>query len=74
MMAGAAAPAPRDFNNRVPPLWSPENDASYSARAFNADVSVWVTFTDLQSRQQCAAIIACFGDAAREMARVISPQ
>ena len=31
MMAGAAAPAPRDFNYRVPPAWSPENDSSYSA-------------------------------------------
>ena len=38
MMAGAAgaqaAQAPRDFNYRVPPSWTPENDSSYSFRAF----------------------------------------
>ena len=72
MMAGAAAPAPRDFNYRVPPAWSPENDTSYSFRAFLTDVSLWIMLTDLQPHQQCAAIITRLGGAAREMARVIS--
>ena len=74
MMAGAAAPAPRDFNYRVPPAWSPENDSSYSFRAFVTDVSLWIMLTDLQPHQQCAAIITRLGGAAREMARMISPQ
>jgi hypothetical protein len=43
MMAGAAAPAPRDFNYRVPPAWSPEGDSSYSFRAFITDVSLWIS-------------------------------
>ena len=47
MMAGAAAPAPRDFNYRVPPAWSPENDTSYSFRAFITDISLWIMLTDL---------------------------
>ena len=47
MMAGAAAPAPRDFNYRVPPAWSPEGDSSYSFRAFITDVSIWTMLTDL---------------------------
>ena len=74
MMAGAAAPAPRDFNYRVPPAWSPENDTSYSFRAFITDVSLWIMLTDLQPHQQCAAIITRLGGSAREMARMISPQ
>ena len=73
MMAGAAAPAPRDFNFRVP-FWSPENDTSYSFRAFIADISSWFTLTDLQPYQQCAAIIARLGGAARPMACMTSPQ
>ena len=74
MMASAAAPVPRDFNYRVPPAWSPENDSSYSFRAFVTDVSLWIMLTDLQPHQQCAAIITRLGGAAREMARMISPQ
>ena len=74
MMAGAAAPAPRDFNYRVPPAWSPEGDSSYSFRAFITDVSLWIMLTDLQPHQQTAAIITRLGGAAREMARMITPQ
>ncbi len=74
MMAGAAAPAPRDFNFRAPPAWSPENDTSYSFRALITDVSLWIMLTDLQQHQQCAASITRFGGAAREMARMISPR
>ncbi len=74
MMAGAVAPAHRDFNYRVPPSWSPDNETTYSFRAFIADISLWVMLADLQPHQQCTAIITRLGGAAREMARMISPQ
>ncbi len=73
-MAGAAAPVPRDFNYRVAPSWPPENHTSYSLRAFITDISLWVMHTDAQPHLQRAAIIARFDVAARDMARMISPQ
>ena len=63
MMAGAAAPSPRDFNHLVPPAWSPEGDSSYSFRAFITDVSLLIMLNDLQPHQQCAAIITRLGGA-----------
>ena len=74
MVAGAASPAPRDINYRVPPAWSPENGTSCSFPAFITDVSLWIMLTDLQPHQQWAAIITRLGGAPREMARMISPQ
>ena len=47
----------RDFNYRIPPSWSPENEHNYSFRAFMTDISVWVMLTDLQPHQQCAALL-----------------
>ncbi len=70
VMAGAAAPAPRDFNYRIPPAWSPKNDTGYSFRAFITDVSLRIMLTDLQPHQQCAAIITRLGGAARDTARM----
>ena len=64
----------RDFNYRIPPSWSPENEHNYSFRAFMTDISVWVMLTDLQPHQQCAALIMRLGGSAREMARMITPQ
>jgi len=76
MAPGAAGPAPsgRDFNYRIPPAWSPENENHYSFRAYMTDISLWIMLTDLQPHQQCAAIIMRLGGAAREMARMITPQ
>ena len=64
----------RNFNYRIPPSWSPENDQQYSFRAFMTDISLWIMLTDLQPHQQCAAIIMRLGGSAREMARMITPQ
>ena len=64
----------RNFNYRIPPAWSPENDQSYSFRAYMTDISLWIMLTDLQPHQQCAAIIMRLGGSAREMARMITPQ
>ena len=63
-----------NFNYRIPPAWSPENDSNYSFRAFRTDLSLWVMLTDLAPHQQCAAIIMRLGGQARELARMISPQ
>ena len=63
-----------NFNYRIPPSWSPENDSSYSFRAYMTDISLWVMLTDLAPHQQCAAIIMRLGGGARELARMISPQ
>ena len=64
----------RDFNYRIPPPWSPEYEHTYSFRAYMTDLSLWIMLTDLQPHQQCAAIIMRLGGAAREMARMITPQ
>ena len=78
MMAAGAGPPTltgRDnFNYRIPPSWSPEHETSYSFRAYMTDISLWIMLTDLQPHQQCAAIIMRLGGAAREMARMITPQ
>ena len=62
-----------NFNYRIPPAWSPENDNNYSFRAYMTDISLWVMLTDLAPHQQCAAIIMRLGGQARELARMISP-
>ena len=49
-------------------------EPQYSFRAYMTDISLWVLLTDLQPHQQCAAIIMRLGGAAREMARMITPQ
>ena len=64
----------RDFNYRIPPSWSPENESNYSFRAYMTDISIWIMLTDLQPHQQCAAIVMRLGGAAREMSRMLSPQ
>ena len=64
----------RDFNHRIPPSWSPENEHNYSFRAYMTNISQWVMLTDLQPHQQCAALIMRLGGSAREMARMITPQ
>ena len=74
MMPGAAAGPGSNFNYRIPPSWSLENDQQYSFRAFMTDISLWIMLTDLHPHQQCAAIIMRLGGSAREMARMITPQ
>ena len=64
----------RDYQYRVPPSWSPETESTYPFRAFMTDVSLWMHLTDLQPHQQCAAIVARLGGAARDMARMLTPQ
>ena len=73
--AGGLTLGGRDnFNYRIPPAWPPENENHYSFRAYMTDISLWIMLTDLQPHQQCAAIIMRLGGAAREMARMITPQ
>ena len=77
LMMPAGAPtmsSAKDFNYRIPPAWSPENEASYSFRAYFTDISLWIMLTGLAPHQQCAAIVMRLGGAAREMARMITPQ
>ena len=38
------------------------------------DLSLWIMLTDLQPQQQASAIVMRLGGAARDMARLISPQ
>ena len=64
----------RDFNYRIPPAWSPEQEHVYSFRAYMTDISQWIMLTDLQPHQQAAALVMRLGGSAREMARMISPQ
>ena len=75
MMPGGGAPGMggRDFNYRIPPAWSPETENSYSFRAYLTDISLWTLLTDLQPHQQCVAIIMRLGGAAKEMARMMTP-
>ncbi len=59
---GAGAPGARGFNYRVPPSLSPETDSRYSSRAHMTDISLWITLTELQPHQQCAAIVIRLAD------------
>ena len=70
----ASVPNSRDFNYRIPPYWTPEFEQNYSFRAYMTDISIWILLTDLQPHQQAAAIVMRLGGAARELARMISPQ
>jgi len=46
--AGGLTPGGRDnFNYRIPPAWSPENENHYSFRAYMADIFLWILLTDL---------------------------
>ena len=63
----------REFNYRVPPEWSPENEQTYSYRAYMTDLSIWCLLTDLQPHQQAAAIVSRLGGTAREYARMLNP-
>ena len=74
MMPAFAGNDRNNFNYRIPPSWSPENDRQYSFRAYMTDISLWIMLTDLQPHQQCAAIIMRLGGSAREMAIMITPQ
>ena len=74
MMPQQGGGGARDFNYRIPPAWSPEMESSYSFRAYMTDLSLWIMLTDLLPHQQTAAIILRLGGAAKEMARMISPQ
>ena len=71
--AGQAG-ASRDFNYRIPPSWSPENEANYSFRAWMTDITIWVMLTDLRPHQQAAAIVMQLGGSAKEQGRMMSPQ
>ena len=64
----------RDYQYRIPPAWSPENEHQYPFRSYMTDVSLWMVLTDLQPHQQCAAIVARLGGAARDLARMLTPQ
>ena len=76
MMPGLGGEGSRtgNFNYRILPAWSPENDNNYSFRAYMTDISLWVMLTDLAPHQQCAAVIMRLGGQARERARMVSPQ
>jgi hypothetical protein len=54
--SGPPALSGRDFNYRIPPYWSPEQETTYSFRTWMTDISLWIMLTDLQPHQQRAAI------------------
>ena len=79
MPAGAAAgqgpPGGRGGfgNNRQPPPWSPERETTYPFRHWVQYLLAWsILATDMDSAQQCAAIILQLGGAARELTRSMS--
>ena len=61
------------FNYRQPPYWAPEQNQSYSFRAYVTDLTLWCMFTELQPHQQAVAIITRLGGVAGEMARLLHP-
>ena len=61
-------------NMRLPPRWDPSMESSTPFRLWVQDLMLWAIVTDLAPHQQCAAIIAQLGGAARDLARTISPQ
>ena len=61
-----------EFNYRIPPRWSPEQEG-YSFRSYITDLLLWLVLTDLQPHQQAAAITMRLGGSARDLARTMSP-
>ena len=61
------------FNYRIPPMWSPENEA-YSILAYVTYLTLWVMITYLHSHQQAGAIIMRLRASARELGVTITPQ
>ena len=74
--AGGAGPAGGRGgfgNNRQPPGWSPERESTFPFRHWGQDLRAWsILATDMDSAQQCAAIILQLGGAAREFTRSMS--
>ena len=61
------------MNRRIPPSWGPEQESTYSFRAFTTDINIWVALTDLLPHQQSAAIIFRLTRAAMGMAMSLTP-
>ena len=47
---------PGNFHYRTPPSWNPSEAWRYSFRAWQQDMQIWIHLTDLNVRQQAAAI------------------
>ena len=65
------------FNYRVPPAWGPEcerHNPPYRFRAWETDVRLWSTLTDLEPAQQAAAVVMRLSGQARETARTMTPE
>ena len=65
------APRPRHNDHRMPPSWVPENERSYSFRAYLTDITHWLIASEAQPHQQASMIIQQLTGAARELARTI---
>ena len=63
-----------DFTTKLPPVWSPENERSYSFRRFLTDLALWVMVTDLPPYSQAPAIVMRLEGSASEMARMFAPE
>ena len=61
-------------NMRLPPRWDPNMETTLPFRTWVQDLMLWTICTDLEPHQQCAAIISQLGGAARELARLLTPQ
>ena len=61
----------RDMHSRVPPVYNPETDRSYSFRMYLHDVGMWCMLTDMPAHQQAVAIAARLQGQAREIAQLI---
>ncbi len=64
-----------NFNYRIPPQWGPEMEHAqppYRFRAWCMDVRLWTMLTDLDPRQQCAAMIMRLTGHAWESARTLT--
>ena len=58
----------------LPPRWDPSVEQSLPFRVWMQDLMLWTICTDMEPRQQCAAIISQHGGPARDLARTITPQ
>ena len=65
------------FQYRIPPSWGPEREygaVPYRFRAFCVDLRLWSILTDLDPRQQAAAVVLRLTGQAREAARTLTPE
>ena len=59
---------------RTPPVWGPEQEATYPFRQWSRDILLWSIASDMEAARKAAAVMLSLRGAARELSRQTPPQ